>query len=562
MDIIKKNKEKLIFVGIVLVALILRFVCLDKAGGLWYDEIVTYKEASQSNILYVLFYTLNTDVHLPLYPIVLHFWCKIFSFSDYALRAFSAVCGVITVIGSYFVGKELKSKQTGLFCASLFAVNGFLIFYSQEVRLYSFLMMLSTFNLLFLLRVKNDFKNKWNYIGLVASAFAVINAHTLGFIFIGAQFLAFIIYLILYKNEDKKYKLKSFLIASGSVILLNLLLFIYLYLNRLKYINEINGYYCDWSSLFVVVQNWFSPVLVGLYNNPVHYMKILFSDVSVITIIFIFIPIAMALYSIFHAIKKDKFSIVILSGVLFFLLSEIIAFKFTNFKILSRYTSVVFPNVLILFAYGLSQVDLSNRTKKIVLSTLLLINLFYLIVMSDSAFKMPRNGFRPLAQIVNSSGINKDDFIVVWNRTEILDKYVNKRLNKLSLLRNFAYTSERILGNENKLKKLSLNDRKKLLRAYFASDDIPQNTIYLMDAIYEHALPGQKFIITTTKNFDGFTQESFTKLVDADAEYNRISFNDLLTIKSLINIKQLCYQKFHLVKKVQNGQYVVIIFEK
>lgn len=562
MDIFKTHKEKIIFIGIVLVALVLRFFCLDKNGGLWYDEIVTYKEASQPTIFNVFFYTLNTDVHLPLYPLVLHFWCKIFSFSDYALRAFSAVCGVITVIVSYFVGKELKYKNTGLICASIFAVNGFLIFYSQEVRLYSFLMLLSTVNLLFLLRVKNDFKNKWNYVGLVASAFAVVNAHTLGFIFIGAQFLAFLLYLILGKNDEKKDKLKAFIIALTSLILLNLPLFIYLYFNRLKYMNEINGYYSDWSSLFVIIQNWFSPVLVGLYNNPVHYVKILFSDISAITIIFIFIPIALALYSIFYAIKKDKFSIVILAGAVFFLLSEIIAFKFTNFKILSRYTSVVFPNILILFAYGFSQLNLTIRGKKIVLSVVLLINLFYLIAMNDSAFKMPRNGFRPLAQILNSSGINKDDFIVVWNRTEILDKYVNKRLNKLSLLKNFAYTSERILGNENKLNKLSLNDRKKALRAYFASEDIPQNTIYLMNAIYEHALPGQKFIITTTKNFDEFTQESFTKIVKSDDDYNKISFNDLLTIKSLINIKQLCYQKFHFIKKIQDGQYVVMIFEK
>lgn len=150
-----KNKSLWIGLGILLAAVIFRVLCLDKTGGLWYDELVSYNEAAQADIIQVISYTLKTDVHFPVYPVLLHLWTKIFSLSDLSLRAFSAFFGVLTVIAAYFAGKELKSKETGLYCAAVFAINSFLIYYSQEVRLYSILMFLITLLTYFALRLKN-----------------------------------------------------------------------------------------------------------------------------------------------------------------------------------------------------------------------------------------------------------------------------------------------------------------------------------------------------------------------------------------------------------------------
>lgn len=549
---------------IILISAILRFSILDDPNGLWYDELVSFKEASFTNILYIIFYTLKTDIHLPLYPLLLHSWGEIFSFADYTLRAFSAICGIITVLASYLIGKELKSKYTGLICASVFALNSFLIFYSQEVRVYSFLMLLSTLYLLFLVRIKNNYKNKWNYVAQILCSLAILNSSIFGFIFIFFQVLAFVIYIFFSKSvRDEKFKaIKFFLISNLILLILTSPILLYLCVNKDHYIMQINGFYCDWSSIFVVFQNWFTPVLNGLFNNPRHYMDALFSNLTFFNITFIWVPVLLSFYFIIYAIKKDKFSIALFIASLLFLLVQIAAFKFTNFKILPRYTSIAFPNILILVGYGLSRINFNKYLKFSFISIFLGIDLFYLVIMDDSAFRISRPGYRPLGHELNSLNIKDNDFLVVWNRTEILDKYVHKKLNVLSLLKNFAYSSETILENEDYLKKLPLDQRKTFLREYFADKDVPQNSTYLIDILYKHLTPGQKFIIVTNKHFDKFTQASFTSLVKNNQKYRITSFNDLLTIKALINLKFLCYEKFKLVKKARRNQFNIIVFEK
>lgn len=556
-----KSRESIILLITLIVAVILRFACLDKASGLNYDELVSFKEASMPNFLYLIVYTFKTDVHLPFYPLMLHFWAKIFSFSDYALRAFSAFCGVFTVVTAYFAGKGFKSEKTGVICAGVFAINSFLIYYSQEVRMYALSMLLSTLFLLFLIKIKNDGAKKVNYVWLTLITFLLVNTNTIAFIFVFAQFAAFFTYIAASSSENKKRILKSTAASFFSLLVLCLPLFAYLYINRAHYAEQINGYHCDLSSLFVVVQNWFSPVLTGLDNNPVNYFAQI-SGFSVFNLIFIFVPIVLSVYLIFRAIKKDKFSIALLAGALVFLASEIIAYKFTNFKILSRYTAIVFPNLLFLAGYGMSRLDWNKGAKTVFISVFFGINLVYLCFWNDAAFRLPRQGFRPLAEIINSSDTQTGDFVVVWNRKEILDKYIDKKYNVLSLLANFAYTSEVMLKNDAMLKKLHTDERKKILRAYFADEKPPMNTIYIMNAVYEHSRPGQKFILTSTRAFDRFDRESFLKIVNDEKKYKEISLNDLLTVKSLLDLKEISPQRFRYVKKIQNGDFVVTVYEK
>ena len=120
------------FCIILLLAIIFRFTCLDKVDGLWYDELTMYNEAVKPTFLQVLFFSLKDDIHFPLYQILLHYWGKLFSFSDFALRSFSAVIGVLTVIVGYFIGKTLNSKFLAFLLMTLFALNSYLIYYSKR----------------------------------------------------------------------------------------------------------------------------------------------------------------------------------------------------------------------------------------------------------------------------------------------------------------------------------------------------------------------------------------------------------------------------------------------
>ena len=101
------NKEKILFILIILIAAIVRFACINKADGLWYDELVMYNHAVQPNFKAVLYTAITEDVHLPLYQILLHYWGKFFSFADISLRSFSAILGLGNVILGFFIGKNL-----------------------------------------------------------------------------------------------------------------------------------------------------------------------------------------------------------------------------------------------------------------------------------------------------------------------------------------------------------------------------------------------------------------------------------------------------------------------
>ena len=107
------------------------------------------------------------------------------------------------------------------------------------------------------------------------------------------------------------------------------------------------------------------------------------------------------------------------------------------------------------------------------------------------------------------------------------------------LLKNFAYTSDEILYNEDKLNKMKLDERKEFLREALISKEIPSNNILLLNTI-QHHFKGKKFILTTTQNFDDFDRNSFIDLVNDEQKLKEMPYNSLLTIYAILNIKDFC----------------------
>src|SRR5437870_5593367 len=79
----------------------------------------------------------------PLHPLVLHVWLRAFGPSDFAGRALSAVCGVLTVLLVFRIGRTLYDDSTALWGAWLAAISPLLVRYSQEARMYAWLVMLT-----------------------------------------------------------------------------------------------------------------------------------------------------------------------------------------------------------------------------------------------------------------------------------------------------------------------------------------------------------------------------------------------------------------------------------
>ena len=132
---------------IVVTSFFLRFHNLDKES-LWFDE------GNAIRLSVVDFNTFLKEglVQAPLYFKLLKYWTALFGNSAFALRFLSLIFGVLAVLAIYKVGELLFDRETGLLSALLAGLSPFQIQYSQEVKYYSLLMLLTLLSFYYLLR--------------------------------------------------------------------------------------------------------------------------------------------------------------------------------------------------------------------------------------------------------------------------------------------------------------------------------------------------------------------------------------------------------------------------
>jgi 4-amino-4-deoxy-L-arabinose transferase-like glycosyltransferase len=129
--------QKLIILALTLLAFLLRAYRLD-AQSYWIDEAWTAYWAKFS--ISEIWHLLQTVEPLPpLYHPSTIYWVQLVGDSEYALRFYSLVLGVMAVPFTYRLGKVLGDHRLGLIAALLMTVAPYQIWHSQEARMYSIL---------------------------------------------------------------------------------------------------------------------------------------------------------------------------------------------------------------------------------------------------------------------------------------------------------------------------------------------------------------------------------------------------------------------------------------
>ena len=133
-------------VGLTALAAVLRFTRIGHQG-FWFDEgntalLVHFAPGKMLGLIP------RTESTPPLYYCVAWVWARLFGYGEAALRSLSALAGVATVPVAYGAAAKLISRRAGLIAAALTACNPFLIWYSQEARSYSLLVLLTATALL------------------------------------------------------------------------------------------------------------------------------------------------------------------------------------------------------------------------------------------------------------------------------------------------------------------------------------------------------------------------------------------------------------------------------
>ncbi|HEX7017641.1 MAG TPA: glycosyltransferase family 39 protein [Patescibacteria group bacterium] len=140
---------------ILLLGLILRLPLLN--GSFWMDEAAQALESARPFSQQLM---IAKDFQPPLMHLIVHFSLYISS-EEWWLRTVAALLpGLITIWGTYQIGKVLVSRTTGIIASLLLATSSFHIFFSQELRPYSLPTMFAIVSWLLILKIeKNQSKN-------------------------------------------------------------------------------------------------------------------------------------------------------------------------------------------------------------------------------------------------------------------------------------------------------------------------------------------------------------------------------------------------------------------
>lgn len=165
---------------------IFRFYSLGESS-LWLDEALTYRFSLHPFGEYWGLISAGGEVHPPLF-----YWltyCMLgFGHTEAVLRFLPALFGVLAIPAVYLFGSVAVDRNAGILGATLITFSSFHLFYSQEARMYTMLMLLLVLALFFFLRARGEGNiSDWILFG-VFSALAFWT-HFLSAVFIAAAFL-------------------------------------------------------------------------------------------------------------------------------------------------------------------------------------------------------------------------------------------------------------------------------------------------------------------------------------------------------------------------------------
>ena len=184
------NKTVLVPLQLILaLGAFLRFYGLGRES-LWNDELGSWRRSHYDDFQTAMDTGIRPDVHPPAYQTLIYFLTKYVGDSERILRFPSAVCGVLSIFVMFLVGLRLYTSKEALLASALMAVFWFPIYYSQEARSYSMLLLFTLTATYFWLGIVSAVARKetmpWPAIvGYVVTAVISCYLHYFGLLLIG-----------------------------------------------------------------------------------------------------------------------------------------------------------------------------------------------------------------------------------------------------------------------------------------------------------------------------------------------------------------------------------------
>lgn len=500
---------------------------------------------SATPLLKGFWHEVTYQCHMPFYYIYLKFFMAIFGQSDILLRLTSVLPGVLSIPVMYFIGKE-KDDATAYLCAGLTAISSFLIYYSQEVRLYSILFLFSAIALLYTLKIIKE-PDKKNLILCALFNFLILFTHTIGFVFV--FFNLIFLSINLYSRFRKIVQLMWLCICGSGLILSPLVIKVF----TTQSFSQWWGHFSA-SKIGFLFTDYFSPVLTNLTNAPdnLFYMPKY--------AIYMFVPALIAVFCIIKALIKNKINSQLFAVAFLTTLTLAIASICGKLVFITKYSIEIYPILIFLTCSGLTSISRKGwKISLIIIYTLL--SLWFIIKAPYSAPKMRRaEGHKIVADLLSNAQIQKGDII-------LLQYYAQNRFSKY-----FDFSDYKVVvidkGNfPNYLSKDYdyndvLTDGKKLYKNIFSSYDNPYFEYKLNQEIVNKLKPNQSVAIIVLNSVSFINPEALIKITQNEAMYEKQPL--LFLVFSYLKNKTFLElaKSLTLTRVEQKGSWTIIKFTK
>jgi 4-amino-4-deoxy-L-arabinose transferase-like glycosyltransferase len=173
---------------LVLVGFVVRAVSLD-AQSLWRDEVDALRFATAPWSEMVDNFT-RPGWNGPLYYALLRGWIALAGTSEYAMRFFSLLFGVLCIPLIYQLGRRLFRPPGGIISGLLVATSPYLVWYSQEVKMYTLVLALALLAIYSLRRALKGGGWRW-WLAQIAATSLAFYSHILAALLVPVQVLLF-----------------------------------------------------------------------------------------------------------------------------------------------------------------------------------------------------------------------------------------------------------------------------------------------------------------------------------------------------------------------------------
>ena len=199
--------------AIVALALVLRLPGF--AESVWYDELWSTRVVLDS--FTALLRAVAVDAHPPFYAVVMFIWVHLFGDSEISIRIPPLICGLLTIVLTARLASAYGGARAGPVAAFVLAISPPHIWYSQEARQYSLLLLLVTSCTWAFHKLRQSPSTRW-YVFYAIAAFCTVFTHYYAIAYVGAfMLLAF---------PDRRLRAPMIWIAGAIASVLGVYLFV------------------------------------------------------------------------------------------------------------------------------------------------------------------------------------------------------------------------------------------------------------------------------------------------------------------------------------------------